>query len=264
MIDLTNELSKTSSYLKTVPVAKDPFEHFLLRDPFPSKLYQTLLSHLPSDDAYDWGKGRVAAEQERGYFYLNQRYLARLPSQQQNIWEQVRCWTLSSGFYLAVMHKYKDAINERLNAEPRNSLLLGEVKLIRDKSNYVLQPHTDRPNRVMTIMFYLPRDYSLKECGTAIYRPKKADMKCSGFHRHSFDDFELVSKAPFIPNSGLCFLKSDISFHGVEPFERNETSRDFLTFSIRSIKEGPRKKVRRYLSTLRGNQQNFLLDRTLV
>jgi hypothetical protein len=260
MINLTNELHKTNAYLKTVPVATDPFEHFLLRNPFSRKIYRTLLDHLPGDDAYDWRKGLEAAEHERGYFYLNQHNLRRLSPQQQNIWEQVCRWTLSSDFYSIIMGKYESAISERLNAEARSSLLLGEVKLIRDKANYALQPHTDRPNRVTTIMFYLPRDFSIEECGTAIYRPKNAGMRCSGFHRHSFDDFELVSKAPFVPNSGLCFLKTDASFHGVEPIERHDISRDFLTFSIRCVEEGLKGKARRYLSSLRGNQQNFRLD----
>ena len=259
MSDLIDELRKTMAYLESVPVVTEPFEHFLLQRPFSENLYRTLLHHLPADDAYDWGKGQVATEHQRGCFYLNPCYLRRLPPAKRSTWEQVRHWVLSGDFVSVLLNKYRQSISRRFSVEPRGSILLGEVKLIRDKCGYALQPHTDRPNRVTTIMFYLPQNFELEDCGTAIYRPHNVGQRCSGFKRHSYDDFELLSKASFVPNSGLCFLKSDRSFHGVEPIERAGTRRDFATFSIRCVKEGPRKKARRCMAALRGNQPNYRL-----
>ena len=259
-MDLNNEFQRTTSYLKNVPVETEPFEHFLVRDPFSQEMYEALLDNLPDDDAYEWGRGSVTAEKKRGYLYFNRHHLGRLAPEQQRFWEHVRRWTLSGDFYSTIMGKYRSAINKRLGDQPRGSFLLGDVKLIRDKTNYSLQPHTDHPSRVTTIMFYLPRDHSLQDCGTAIYTPKTPDMKCAGIGRHPFSDFDLVAKAPFVPNSGLCFLKSDTSFHGVEPIHRPDICRDFLTFSIRCVRESLKHKMRRHVSAIRGKQPNYRLN----
>jgi len=37
---------------------------------------------------------------------------------------------------------------------------------------------------------------------------------------------------PFVPNSAFCFVKTNNSFHGVEPLEKEDTDRWALLFDI--------------------------------
>ena len=100
--------------------------------------------------------------------------------------------------------------------------------LVRQKAGYSLGPHTDSPNKVLTVLFYLPQEDCL-EAGTVIYRPKARGFKCEGNRHHAFRDFETVKVVPFKPDSVFAFVKSDISFHGVEPVK---TTRDVLQYNI--------------------------------
>ena len=97
-----------------------------------------------------------------------------------------------------------------------------ELLLIQDTMNYKIGPHTDSPSKVISFLFYLPKDNSQKELGTSIYMPKDFNFKCNGGPHHPRENFEKITTMPFLPNSLFCFPKTDNSFHGVEKIETDE------------------------------------------
>ena len=77
-----------------------------------------------------------------------------------------------------------------------------------------------------------PSDENLKPLGTSVYKPKDPDFKCRGINHHGFGGFEKVFTAPFIPNSLFGFVKSDISFHGVERIHEQNIQRKLLNYIV--------------------------------
>ena len=69
-----------------------------------------------------------------------------------------------------------------------------------------------------------------KSLGTSIY--EHPHLRCEGFKHHSFEGFKKVFTAPFIPNSLFGFLKSDISFHGVDPIGQQERPRNSISYQF--------------------------------
>jgi hypothetical protein len=228
------EFSRASRQLASYPVAKDPFEFFMVRDFFSPELYQQMIANLPEDAAYEPRRTGDMNEAQRGFLHLDRTSIANLPPAQHAFWLAVRTGMLSQTFANQLMHKFGPEVAKRLAHDPSSSQLGIELKLVRDKENYALKPHTDAPSRMITLMIYLPKDESIKDYGTAIYRPKTPGFTCSGKNRYPFEDFTLVAKAPFLPNAGLGFFKSDTSFHGVELVAGDAVQRDMLMLQIRS------------------------------
>jgi len=108
--------------------------------------------------------------------------------------------------------------------------LKDECLLVRDLAGYHIGPHTDSPQKVITVLFYLPPNELLIEAGTSIYEPLKPGFTCEGGPHYPAEDFRIVQTMPFKPNSAFAFLKSNNSFHGVEPCEG---TRDVLLYDIR-------------------------------
>ncbi len=105
-----------------------------------------------------------------------------------------------------------------------------DIHLVRDEPGYSLGPHTDAPKKVVTALFYLPRDGSLSHLGTSLYQPKVPFTDPSNKH-HEFGDFTRVATLPYLPNSLFAFARSDSSFHGVE---RTDGQRWSLTFQVQN------------------------------
>jgi hypothetical protein len=105
-----------------------------------------------------------------------------------------------------------------------------ECLLIRDFAGYKIGPHTDSPVKVITVLFYLAKDESMLTAGTSIYAPKKKGFTCKGGPHYPSNKFKLLQTMPYKPNTAFAFLKTDNSFHGVEPCTG---TRDVLLYDIR-------------------------------
>jgi len=89
------------------------------------------------------------------------------------------------------------------------------VQLVRDYPGYSLGPHTDKPTKLATYLFYLT-DAEVDGAGTTIFVPSKA-VGGTGWTHHGFDGFDAVKTAPYVPNGYFAFERSDNSYHGVFP-----------------------------------------------
>ena len=90
------------------------------------------------------------------------------------------------------------------------------AELVKDFSKYSLGVHTDAIHKLVSFLFYIPKDDSLKEIGTTIYEPinSKTIYDVSGHHfsrESSKKYFKKVKTCPFIPNSVLIFPVPDVS-----------------------------------------------------
>jgi hypothetical protein len=154
-----------------------------------------------------------------------------LPIDQREFWRDVAEWLCSGRLARLALQKFKSAIDSRFKDGPAPTFY-NEAMLVQDVTKYSLGPHTDTPRKVVTMLFYLPKDLSQSHLGTSIYLPKQQGFTCEGRAHHSFDRFMRLHTMPFLPNSLFVFCKTNNSFHGVEPVSDPDVRRWLLLFDI--------------------------------
>jgi hypothetical protein len=212
--------------IKAAKFESEPFPHFMVDNVFPDDFYADLLAHLPRDREY------VSPDEYRFGLNLNADGLARLEATRKAFWDELCGWLLAKPFLISIASLAYSHMRIRFfgreNAELKSAASLG-----RSKSGFVLGPHTDLRHRVLSLVFYLPEDDANWELGTSIYRSRDAEFKCAGGPHYGFENFQKLATMRFIPNTVFGFLKSDHSFHGVEPWTNTNFVRNTLQYEIR-------------------------------
>lgn len=206
-----NPVEHTIYALRNAEVKRYPYPHFFAHEVFPWAFYDDLVASLPEDDEYKPLKG--------GY-----RHRKAVPAI-----EMVKDYD-SAYFSAQILSVFTPWFFERFPHADR-AKLRHEIRFIRDEEGYSIGPHTDAPHKVVSLLFYLPKEYGNSHCGTSIYVPDDHKKTCPGGPHHGFEGFSEVWRAPFVPNSCLGFWKTDNSWHGVEPISV-KIQRDVMLFNI--------------------------------
>jgi hypothetical protein len=82
------------------------------------------------------------------------------------------------------------------------------------------------------LLFYLPGDESQSHLGTSMYVPRDPAFHCPGGPHYEYRGFDCAWTMPFVPNSLFAFVKSNTSFHGVEPVTEPGARRWLLLYDI--------------------------------
>jgi len=222
-----------------------PFPHFYVQPVFPEAFYQRMLETMPDTEALtamnEFGTVGIVDE-KTGTLSKSKfipRYLADLSildaeeaaTYGSDTWRSIAAWLLDKPFRDLIIGKFVAGIHERFGANVR---LMTEVeaRFVRDMTDYSIKPHTDMPTKLVSLLFYLPFDESMRALGTSVFVPKDPTFKCDGKTRHPFELFKKVMTAGFSPNSLFGFLKTDQAFHGVEVIEEKAVERNLLLYNI--------------------------------
>lgn len=196
--------------IRLIAEVKDqPYRYFFQRDVFPSDFYWEMIENLPQDEEYP----------DRRY---QGRMLADVLKLKNPFWKDV-C-------HLFLNHDWLEIVTSKFPEVQQRGKLGHNLRLVRDKVGYCIKPHTDIKTKAISLLFYLPPDYSLKDYGTTVFKPKEAGFRSDGNARYEWDQFESVFKAPFVPNSVFGLARSDASFHGTTPI--GNVVRDVLLYNV--------------------------------
>jgi len=206
----------TMGALRDASVRLWPFPHVFVRDIFSSAFYNILYNALDGveKDFIPLNEtGRVTRN------YSDQRFVRRSLGEVHDALTQILSLPvlgeqLLAKFFVTGIQNLHD-----------------EILVIRDFPGYSLGPHTDSPSKVISCLFYLARDDARPWLGTTFYVPKDRARTCPGCLHHAVTEFDRVFTFDYVPNAMLAFVKSDVSFHGVEPF--TEGQRNLLLYDIR-------------------------------
>ena len=214
--------------LRNARLELDPFPHYVLEQVFPDDYYRELLRHLPASDVYD-NLYEVTDLKLDHFRHRDQRdmdhgWTDRLPDEQRIFWNSFNQWFLSAELAQVVLESFA---RER-ESWPAVSV---ESQFIRHRAGYFLGPHSDLYTKLVVLLIYLAPDDQAQHLGTSLYRPKQAGFSCPDSKHYPFEDFIKVKTAPYRPNSLLAFMRSDISFHGLEPL----SDQDVMTTAGRDI-----------------------------
>jgi hypothetical protein len=138
---------------------------------------------------------------------------------------------MSDRFRARIMEKFRPDIAQRFGTGSALSTDI-DARFVRDFTDYSIGPHTDTPRKLVSLLFYLPRDESMRHLGTSIYAARDASFRCEGKRHHSYKGFKRVASLPYVPNALFAFFKTDYSFHGVDPIADRNVERNLLLYNI--------------------------------
>jgi len=169
--------------LDNVERFSEPYEHFVITSWADDDFYIEMIENLPDMKIYKQYNDK----------YKN-RYL----------------YDMKDKFWKKVRKMFESAYGNNVR-----------VQMCRDFPGYSIGPHTDGKREKQTILFYLT-DKAL-DVGTNVYVPNIKGFTSDGRQHLEFKDFTKVKQASYKPNMAFGFVRSDNSFHGVEPcdVERN-------------------------------------------
>ena len=217
-------------------VRRHPFPHFFVSPVFPQDYYAQLLSRLPP---IEWMKpiaetGSVSAQT------YSSRYIADLADIEEreqekdptaSFWARLGQWLMSDRFRALILEKFRGDMVDRFGAGATVSTEI-DARLVRDFTSYAIGPHTDTPRKLVSLLFYLPRDESMSHLGTSIYAAIDPSFRCEGKRHHDFKGFKRVADMPYVPNALFAFFKTDRSFHGVDTITDSNVERNLLLYNI--------------------------------
>jgi FkbM family methyltransferase len=228
--------------VERTPVTENPFPYLVVDEVFPADYYAEMLANFPSRESLRpiAETGRVAEDlyKERLVVLFTDDEFKRMTGAQQRFWRDFAEWMYTDQFLNFFIYKFQRHLEprvERIVAKEGALNVKGDALLVNDCTDYAIGPHTDSPHRLVTFLFYLPRDASMRELGTSVYRPKDPSFVCWGGPHHEYAGFDNVATVEFMPNRLLAFPKTERSFHGVEPIKRENVNRPLLINNIRLL-----------------------------
>ena len=233
--------------LGSARVVSDPFPHYVLDHVFPEDYYRELLLNLPDSTVYE-NLYEVTDLKLDHFRHRNQRdmdagWIDRLPKDLQPFWKSFNDWFLGPNLAQAVL----DSFHSQRASWPEVSI---ESQFMRHRAGYFLGPHSDLYTKLVVLLIYLAPDNSAEHLGTSLYRPKDPSFSCPDSKHYPFEDFIRVKTAPYKPNSMLAFMRSDISFHGLEPLSETDVEsegRDVIQYVLhdKQVREAQRREKER-------------------
>lgn len=207
--------------LRTPTIARlKPYPMFYAENVFPQPIYDHIMDVLA--DKTDYG-----AETSTGH-YGNRAFAERIDIPELS-------FMVGKSWLKGVMDLFAPQV---LDIFPDGKIKVArDIRLIRDSRDYKIGPHTDASWKLISLLFYLPRDDSMREYGTSIFLANDPDFRCKGGPHYKFEEtdrspgFTEFWRAPFMPNTCLGFWKTDHSFHGVYPIPE-EVRRDVLLYNV--------------------------------
>jgi hypothetical protein len=236
---IATPLSHFVDRLRSSDVVWKPYPHYYIENVLPQAYYQALLDHLPESRVYE-NLFEVTTLKLDHFRHRDQRDLTEgwtsaLSDDLKEFWDGFDEWFLGPELAHAVLESFAEPLRARLGESASWPPVSVESQLIRHRAGYFLGPHSDLHTKLVVLLLYLAPDESAAHLGTSLYRPKDQVFSCPNSTHYPFDDFVRVKTAPYKPNSLLGFLRSDVSFHGVEPLSENDIAtgaRDLIQYVI--------------------------------
>lgn len=221
--------------LSSNPIETQPSPHFYGQNTFDPALYDRIRQNLPDSELYGGVAGRTGnarAKKSRLALPMKPDNLARLPDQQRSFWEQATSYFQSSEFLKLAISAYQPVL-----AQVRPDLINHDkfeirFELLRDATAYGIGPHSDHPNKVMTLLFYLSGGEKSESLGTSFYLPKQVGFECTTGVHYDYEHFTRIKTCQYAPNAVLSFLRTNTSFHGVEVIKKENVQRDVLRWML--------------------------------
>ena len=200
--------------IMNAPVIEYPYPHILIDEVFPKWFYDELIKNIQGIKEY------TAKPKYPGKKTLTLDNFDNLEEEKRNFWEKMDKWIKSDGFAELLLDKY--SIKKKGYSD---------YFLHKDLEDYEVKPHIDVRSKLVTYLFYFPKDDSLADLGTSVLKPKPGVKIQSTTKHQDWENFDIVKKSNYIPNSFFSFSPCENSFHAVKirfPPENRIKERDTI------------------------------------
>ena len=219
--------------IKHAVVVEEPTPHFVIENVFSEEVYRNIRKFLPEQKHYvnmdklGWTSGAHA----RDAFAYRDDFLTLLSPNKDRLIRELLGNLMDGDLLSLVAHRFGDWIPEITSGAALDGFSI-EACLTKDYEGYQIGPHTDAPDRVLTMMYYLPDSDECADSGTGLFLPKDEGFSCRGTKWHEFDAFEEAKRIPYKANTLFAFVKTPTSFHGVSPLGEAGIDRDILHITL--------------------------------
>lgn len=220
MIDYLN--AYVANKFAAAEFACDPFKHLIIDNIFPQDVFDSITQNKITSDQLPSMKEvrylpRGYSEARKAISIINNPEY--IPIGTKPFWQSLGNWFVGD---------FTDLVISKFNITKPYTV---NVLYTRDERGYQLGPHTDKPSKIMTLLFYIPSQPTNQKFGTTIFTPKQAGLTCKGHKHHSFNNFDVYSNIEYLPNRMFGFEKTNQSFHGVLPIDQ-DCERDLLIYNL--------------------------------
>jgi hypothetical protein len=223
--------------IANAPIREYPYAHIYVENIFPHDFYAQLRANWPDPSALisiaDTGRVAKGAYPERFVMPFKAEEIDKFAADRRPFWQELASWLITQRFLTAMIDKFEPYAKERFGDDLYQCDFEYDSLIVRDLTNYSIGPHTDSPSRLLSMLFYCPPDEKHKHLGTSIYVPRDPGFRCKGGPHYPHQLFHKVRTMEYKPNSLFAFIKSDRSFHGVEPIGDQGVLRDILLYDVR-------------------------------
>jgi len=235
--------------LTNIKIETDPWPHCVKQDFLPTQLYQKLIKTLPKKPKPESSPSRTWVTFTSKFFLTGESEKFKFFSHEEaNWWGKDFILPLSNIISFFVDRTSFLYISENFKKFSPSLLELGEdetiifqVRLNHDRDDYNLDVHLDHPEKLLSIILYLPIDESSQNGGTSLYRPIDENLEQMkriqniGYKYFDKSLFNFEKKIPFSPNTGFVFLRTDESWHA-KPLDSSDFRPDRFTLQINYFK----------------------------
>lgn len=220
-LDTVQTVSRLVAKIRAADIDPAPSENIYMEDLLEPDLYREMLRRMPREGAYEV-LNHADAKLPDGRFTrlmldLTEATLDRLDEEDRVFWSEMARVFSSDALKDAILQKFQNRIYSRFGEE------MPETEAIpifyKDFPGYFIRIHQDHPIKVATLQIYLPPDESQIHLGTCFYR------------KHG-DGYTRLKRNAFKPNSGYAFVRTDDSWHGVDPIGPDERERNSIAITI--------------------------------
>jgi hypothetical protein len=222
----------------------EPFGHCHVTKVFPDDVYARMQNSFPDPQYYHplnpkaWSNSEGISTRDR--MFLSEDALEKLPAGGREFWTTIAHVVTSNRLKRAIYAKLWKDIALRFNVSEEEVPDLDgypRAVLFRDTAEYRIKPHPDGETRVVTMMYYLPKDMSQEDLGTSLYERAPFYKRLVGGSK-----FREVKRFPYVPNSAAAFvvnrLPTRTSWHGREYIQHGYEVRNSILTQFREDYDG--------------------------
>lgn len=209
MTSAYNSILHSIKKIEQTELIIEPFSHLEIEDIFPEIFYKIMLARIPNIRHFTQENENVLRldiiNDPAGGGEWPTVFESRAPDKEKNFWEQFQ------DVYFGEM--FINCLLEKFNTFPDEDVFMCG-RLCVDQLNSGLGPHTDRYDKVISLIYHLPIvEINEPGCETILLEPKDKDLEATSEH-YTFEEFDEVKRISYKPNKLFCFLVGDNSFHG--------------------------------------------------
>ena len=238
-------LDYTLLQIERAPIRLEPYPHLYIRNIFHRDCYAKLTEAWPSLERFEGQQESSHSEMEcpvpdlRRILLTEDVELVTEEPKFQDFWRSFDKMIRGEELSRALVKRASPAILEVRDDLPEQVTITPHSTLEWDLDGFQVTPHLDDRRYLLTCLFYAPDRFDSPQLGTALLEPKphlyeQYQNLGNTYFEHYWDwnDFEEVTRAPFIPNSLFVLIVSPRAYHALPRIENSEGNRKNILLNI--------------------------------